>query len=125
MSEKADIFSKLKSFAGPAMRGLSRQFAPQVAQGFIVEYFGQIPLEDIVGLVKKDSSLWDQVAPEQKVRLKELAADIGGVDWLTAEWAIDAFRKPLPAYASLFLGWKKARNWLERQVKEIQEQIRA
>ena len=45
------------------------------------------------------------------------------VDWLTVDWFIDAIREEHKALASLFLGWKKGRNWLARQIKAIKTEM--
>ncbi len=117
-----DIFEKVQSLAGPSMRGLAAQFAPSITKGLLIEYLGKIKIEDIMSYVEKDVSLWSQT-PEYQAKIKKLARMQGNLSWLTSDWLIEAIRKDLPSLASMFLGWKKARNWLDRQVAELKQQI--
>ena len=118
-----DIFEKVQSLAGPSMRGLAAQFAPSITKGLLIEYLGKIKIEDVMVYIEKDVSLWSQT-PEYQAKIKKLTRMQGkNLSWLTSVWVIEAVRKDLPGLASMFLGWRKARNWLDKQVIELKQQI--
>lgn len=107
--------------AGPVGKGLASQFLPSIMKGLLVEYLGKVDISVIIDYVEKDTRLLS-LMPEQSIeRAKATINDLtkGNISWFTSEWTINAIRKDLPKVASLFLGWDKARNWLDRQVKDI------
>jgi hypothetical protein len=111
---------------GPGMlHGLVAQFAPGIARGALVELLKhqKVNTKIVTEWVQKDRSLWAQIGPDDRESLKKLVAKVNDVSWITSDWAINAVRKDLPAIASLFLGWKKARNWLDRQIEELKREL--
>ena len=115
LSKYGKIFSK----------GLVAQFAPGIAKGAVIEllFIVKMDVKTVSDWVQTNASLWEQVAPKHQRALKSLAKQIGGVEWLTGDYVIEAIKKDHPALASLFIGWVKARNWLERQAKEIKKNL--
>lgn len=107
------------------LRGLTSQFAPSIAAGALVELLAEekIDVKKISQWVQENHSLLDDLKPEDQANLKKIAEEVGEVNWLTTEWAIEAIRVDFPAVASLFLGWPKARNWLRRQVEALKREI--
>lgn len=122
-----DIFDKIKQMAGPTMRGLTSQLAPQITRGLLIEYLGKVKIADIIDYVEKDIPLWGKLDIANKNKAKKTIASLtqDHVEWFTSEWAIDAIRKELPRVASLFLGDVKARNWLDRQIVDIKQQLQS
>ena len=126
-----DVFDRIQKLcrrhAGPTMRGLASQFAPQICKGLLIEYLGKVGISDIMTYVEKDISLWSQMSPEVQEKTRNIVVKFtqGHIEWLTPEWSIDAIHKDLPRVASLFLGWRKARNWLDRQIIELHQQLSA
>lgn len=118
-----EVFDKIKRYADPMLRGGFGLAMPGIIQGVLIEYLGQASIPEIIKFVETDQSLWSQVEPEMQDKIKNLVSRFGDISWLTAEWTINAVRKDLPAYASLFLGWPEGREWLDRQVKEIHQNI--
>ncbi len=112
----------VKKLGGPTLRGLNSHFAPQIAKGLLVEYLVKIKISEIITYVEKDMSLWAQMTPEYQAKTKKIFKMQNDLHWLTSKWLIDSIRKDIPRLASLFLGWKKALNWLDRQVAEIRQQ---
>ncbi len=120
-----DIINKAQRLAAPTMRGLASQFSPQITKGLLIEYLSKVELSDIMTYVEKNTSLWSQMTPEYQAKAKKVVKMQGGLNWLTSEWLIEAVRKDIPRLASLFLGWQKARNWLDRQVIDLKERVSA
>lgn len=106
-------------------RGAIAQAAPSVLQGALVELLRPVTIDEAVDWVNNNTSLWDSLSPERQESLQLMARKVGSLDWLTADWVIGAVRKDCPALASLFLGWRKAHNWLVRQVEIIQKEVKA
>jgi hypothetical protein len=105
-------------------KGLLSQLAPQVVKGALVELFGKkIDFDGLVDYVRNDVNLWGKIEPEKQLQLKNLARKIGRLNWLTPQYVIDALRKDQPAIASLFTGWRKASNWLERQIANVKSHL--
>ena len=110
----------------PALgKGIIGTFAPNILKGALVEFFRErkIGTRELTEWVEKDSNLWDSFGPEHQRQLRQLASKAGKLDFLTAQWVIDALRGDFPAVASLFLGWTKGANWLKRQVVIIKNKL--
>lgn len=107
------------------MRGLVGQAAPGIAQGVLVELLKKKKLDVKLATkwVQGNYSLWDDLKPGEQENMRKLASRVGDVSWMNFDWAVDAMREELPAVASLFLGWVKAKNWLVRQIEEIKRAI--
>lgn len=107
------------------MRGLVNQFAPGIAQGALVELLRhqKVDVNMVIQWVQDNSSLWNLMGQEDRDHLKALVSQVSDISWITPDWAINAIRKDLPGVASLFLGWTKAKNWLDRQIEEIKREL--
>ncbi len=106
-----------------ATKGFISQMAPPVLKGALVERLLPVTMEEAVQWVNNNTSLWEYLGPESQEGLKMLTQKAGSLDWLTADWVIGALREDCPLLASLFLGWRKAHNWLVRQVEIIQREV--
>lgn len=117
-----DILSK---YGGVFGKGLLIMAAPSIAKGMLVEMFKRekVTVTSTTALVNDNIKLWDTFAPNLQESLKVLASKIGNTEWITPAWIIDSIKNDFPSVASLFLGWKKAGNWLTRQVQIIKEEI--
>jgi hypothetical protein len=110
-----------------ALKGLLSQAAPGIAQGFLVELLKskKVDVNKVSKWVLENRSLWGELEPNEQDGLRRLAAKAGDLSWMDANWVINAIRRDLPSVASLFLGWTKARNWLERQVEDLKREATA
>ena len=117
----------VKGFGELTLRGLVATNAPIIAKGILVSLLQQyhVSVDKVVTQVQENKSLWELFPAEHYDKLQRAMSQVGNVDWLTVEWTIDAIKKDHPALASLFLSWRKGRNWLERQLKEIRAQVEA
>lgn len=106
-------------------KGIISQFAPDILRGAIVELFRaeKLDVRKTTAWVEDNRNLWDGLGEERQEQFERLARKIGSIDWLNADWAINALREEHPAVASLFLGWKKSHNWLERQMEMIKKNL--
>lgn len=120
--EIPEVFKNLGGILG---KGLIIEMAPQIAKGALVELLRmrKVDVKKATEWVRSNSKLWDSLEPYHQERLKQLARKVGNVDWMDVDWAIGAMRGEFPAVASLFLGWKKANNWLVRQVGIIRKEV--
>jgi len=114
----------LGQFGKILTRGVASKMAPSVLQGALVKLLEPVTMDKAIDWVNNNTSLWDTMGPKYQEGLLSLAQHAGKMDWLTADWIIDAIRKDCPALASLFLGWRKAHNWLTRQVEIIQREVK-
>lgn len=114
---------KLGTFLG---KGLVSEFAPDILSGTLVELFRakRVNVAKATEWVQANNSLWDSLEPKHQGQLKRLAQKLGNLDFVTTEWAIDSLRSDFPALASLFLGWKRGYNWLQRQLEVIKKRIK-
>lgn len=112
---------------GPLLgKGLVAEFAPDILRGALIELFRskKVSVAKATEWVEQNISLWESLNPEHHGQLKRLTQKLGNLDFLTTEWAIDSLRSDFPSLASLFLGWRKAHNWLERQLDEIKRRVK-
>lgn len=116
--------SNIKSLGALLTKGLSLKYAPGIIQNALKAYFKNqnMDVPKTTAWVQENKSLWDNIGPERQRQIKLVAKRLGSIDFLTADWAIEGLKEDFPAVASLFLGWTKARNWLERQLGTIREQ---
>lgn len=105
-------------------RGVATPFAPAIMGGTLVSLFKRwkLDVEKTTVWVLENKSLWDHMGEERQQQMKKLVQKVGSLDWMNAEWAIKSLKAEFPAVASLFLGWPKAYNWLERQLEMIKKQ---
>jgi len=120
--EIPEVFKNLGGILG---KGFIIEMAPQIAKGALVELLRmrKVDVKKATEWVQSNSKLWDSLEPHHQERLKQLARKVGNVDWMDVNWAISAMRFEFPAVASLFLGWKKANNWLVRQVEIMRKEV--
>ena len=104
--------------------GVVIQFAPMVLKSMMGKYLGSIPFKEMVVWVNEDRNLWRSLPEKYQTMLKQNGPKLGGMEWLTCEWVIDAGRESAPSLCSLFVGWKEGREWLERQVADIKINIK-
>ena len=106
-------------------KGLTATLAPSIMKGALVEMFRAKRVDASIATewVLANNSIWDSLDPDRKRRFKELASKLGDISWMSADWAIGALKDDFPAVASLFLGWKKGRNWLTRQIEIIKKEL--
>ncbi len=114
----------LKKYAGLFSQGFIIELAPEIAKGILVEIFKarKVTVKSADEWVRGNTNLWKTLEPDEQEMFKNLVARVGKIDWFDADWVIEAIKGDFPAVASLFLGWKKAGNWLKRQVEIIRKE---
>lgn len=115
----------LKKYAGLFSKGLVIEMAPEIGKGILVEILKErrVSVKKVSDWVQSNTNLWKTLEPDEQALSKDLAERAGNLDWLDADWVIEAIKKDLPTIASLFLGWKKANNWLKRQVEIVRKEV--
>jgi len=118
------IPDNLKKYGDVLTRGIIGEMAPEMAKGVLVEMLKRekIGTQRAIDWVENNATLWDMLGSDYQNSLRGVLGKIGSIDWLTSEWVISAIRRDFPAVASLFIGWKKAGNWLEHQVEKIKKE---
>ncbi len=126
-------FETVKKVGNAAISGFITTQAESLTKGFLIEYLKRSKeesekrnirfLDAISDMVTKDQSLWGLVNEEEQELIKRNIVRLGSLKFFTAEWVIEALNPDFPAIASLFLGWTKAHNWLERQIKIFRDQV--
>jgi len=117
--EIPDIFKTYGGFFG---RGLVASMAPEIVKGMLIEMLKTRTVKATTRWVEQNVILWDTLEPSQKQGLRRLS-EMSNLDWLDAEWIIAAIKQDCPSLASLFLGWRKGKNWLVRQVEIIKKEV--
>jgi len=115
----------IRGFGELTLRGLVATNAPTIFKGMLNELFRQnnTTIKKVIPLVQENKSLWSILPPDFPAMLERAVKQAGNMEWLTPEWVIDAIKKEHPALASLFLSWRKSRNWLGRQIEEIKGKV--
>jgi hypothetical protein len=113
----------LEKYGHVLLAGLLSEVSPEMIKGAMIEMLSQTSVRETSEWVEKDFTLWDKIPPFAQARLKKYSNHFGDLEWLTTEWVIDSLREDHPGLASLFLGWKKANNWLTRQIDIIKGEL--
>jgi len=119
------MLDHIKGFGELTLKGLVSLNAPSLFKGVLngLLHRDDITVDKVVVMVQGNQALWDHLSPDIVHSLHRAAEHVTEVDWLTVEWFIEAIKKEHPALASLFLGWRKARNWLGRQIEVIKKEL--
>ena len=98
---------------------------PEIAKGTVSRMATELKLDArmVSQWVQSNTKLWDNIPDDYKSLLVEFSKDFRDLDWLTAEWMIDALKNSHPAISSLFLSWKRARTWLDKQIVIIKAEL--
>jgi len=115
---------RLKHYTSVFGSGLLKQMAPEIAGGMLNELFHKwdVDVDKIVTDVQRDRSIWDDLQPDQRKHLMNLANRIGNLDFITPNMVIESIKKDFPAVASLFLSWDEAQEWLCRQIDHLKQE---
>ena len=122
-----DIPDTTKKYGGVLSKGFVAEMAPKVIKGTLIEILKQegTTVKKTTEWVEGDVCLWDTLNARHQKALINLRQKLGNIDWLTPDWVVEAIKTDMPGVASLFLGWRKAHNWLVRQVGIIKERMEA
>ena len=121
-----DIRGIVKAGGSLLGKGMLILSAPNIFKGVLVALIRERNFDDIgkmSELVNTNANFWGMLGSDYQEALKIMTEEVGNIDWLTTDWAILALKDDYPALASLFLGWKKANNWLARQIEIIKKEI--
>lgn len=116
--------ANIKRYAEMAGSGLIKEFLPSIAKGLILEMFAarRITVKEVFTLVQQDKDLWGFVGAADRTSVRTYAGKFGRMNWMTADWLIDALRDEQPAIASIFLSDDQAKAWLEKQVANLKRE---
>ena len=127
------MLDNIKSVGSLAMKGLLSANAPAIVKGVLIEilhtevlYKGRrrkVSVKLLVDLVNENASLWALFPQETYGKAINVLKQISDLNWFTAEWMVEAIKEDHPALASLFLSWRKAHNWLGRQIEATKKDL--
>ena len=120
-----EILGYAKEAFGITVKGLITGNSPLVFRGIINELFRQYEItpEKVVPLVQQNEELWSLIDPSRYEQIRIGVSQAGDLSWLTSDWIIDAIRQEHAALASMFLSWRKSKNWLDRQIVNIKKEV--
>lgn len=119
------VSEELKKYGSMLVKGAVIQLAPGIAKGILLEILRtrEVSVGSVSSLVQEKANLWDLAGEHYQESGRRLAERVGDLSWLTTSWVIASMKDDYPAIASLFVGWKKAANWLEKQTNLIKEKL--
>ncbi|HDZ50134.1 hypothetical protein LCGC14_1290130 [marine sediment metagenome] len=119
------VLDNIKDSARSTFKNVMSSQVPIIFKGMLNEFLRRdnITFGMMVAMVEKNESLLPHLTPEIKHGMRRAAEMVPDIDWFTVDWLIEAIRGEHKAMASLFLGWKKGRNWLARQIKAIKAEM--
>ena len=99
--------------------------APRVVGGMLNQLCHEWKLDKakITEYVENNTSLWNQLTPENWKEIAVLADVLGDLDFITPELVIESIKKDFYQIASLLVNWPEASAWLERQITELKQGI--
>ena len=114
-----------KRTMGTLLHGMVATQAPRIAKGLINQYFREykVNARTVMPLVEKNQSLWKLLPKKNYLQVKKALNQVGDIEWLTSDWLMANVKEEHPGLVSLFLSWRKARNWLDRQIEEIKKEV--
>lgn len=119
-----DILAKLKGFGSSLGGGMLQGAMPDIVGGVINSLFHQwnVDMVKITEKVQGNQPLWENIDPNNRTLIKELANRVNNLDFITPDWLIDSIRDDFPAVASMISSWPKAKQWLAEQIEELKKQ---
>jgi len=102
-------------------RGLIKDQAPNIFKGIFIELLADVSVKEASDWVLDGYNLLDRLPEKYRIQINEF--NMGTLEWFTPEWCIENLKEARPELSSLFLGWKKGNNWLQRQCIDIQDQL--
>jgi hypothetical protein len=111
--------SALLNTVNHLFKGLTIEYLPNMARGALVKVLAPITVQQASQFVLANVNLVDMIHPGLDKELSKLS--LGQLDWLNADWLIEAIKYDKPQLASLFKSWRKGRNWLERQCDMVKD----
>ena len=103
--------------------GLFLQFGDDLMAGVLAEVATKLETKDVLGWIKEDKNLWDEIPLYYQMHLTNFAPKFGKLEWFTVDWVINSIRESKPALASLLINWPESRDWLDRQIKDIKSHL--
>lgn len=96
-------------------------YVPNIFKGVIIKLLAKVTVAEAVAWVNENYSLLDKI-PEKYQREIE-SMNLGRLNWLTADWVINAVKIDKPQLASLFQSWPQGYDWLTRQCQALKEEF--
>ncbi len=94
-------------------KGIAIEYLPNIAKGALVKAIAPVTVQQASQFVLGNVNIIDMVPENIDREIHNLK--LGNLDWLTADWLIEAIKQDKPQLASLFKSWRKGHNWLTRQ----------
>ena len=113
--------TKLKNYANIMGKGALRSMAPSLVAGAIEELMKEAKLDKgtIDDYVINNRSLFENLSPKAKRKLKYIGGQIGNIEWLTVDWLGNNIRKKHPLLVSRFRTSPESQSWLQGQIEEL------
>jgi len=117
----------LKKYVDIFTKGVAIYSAPGIAKGMLLELLRKrkVSVYTLSELVNNRTDLWNLAGEYYQEMGRRLAVRVGNLDWITPEWVVESLKDEYPSIASLFIGWKKAANWLEKQTTLIRDNLQS
>jgi len=119
------MLDNIRGIGELTLKGLIATQAPNLFKGVLNELLRRddITVDKVVTMVQGNQPLWDQLSPDITHSLRRAAEHVTDVTWLDSAWFVNNIKTQHAALASLFLGWRKGRNWLDRQILDIKKNL--
>jgi hypothetical protein len=102
--------------------GLVSVMGPQLLEGMFLEWIKTVKTSMAIDWIAENKNLWNQLDVGWQANAKKWGSQLD-LSFVTAEWFIDAATPVNPGLASLFMNWPEAKEWLERNLKDLREKI--
>jgi len=96
-----------------------------VFKGVFVNFLKKqmVSVDLVARWVRQNQCLWSLFREQDKEIGRKFVSALGGTDWFTADWVITAIADEFSGVASLIVNWPAARQWLERQVEDMKQNL--
>jgi len=106
------------------LSGAIIRLAPQVFHSYLKQYWNKITFQEALLWVNENRSLWEAIPFKYQKTLQEYGPKLGKMEWLTADWVMEAGKESAPSIYSLFAGWPEGKAWLQNQANDIKSKIK-
>lgn len=109
----------------PLGKSILHNQGPAVFKGVFVNFLKKqtVSVDLVARWVRQDQCLWSLFREQDKEIGRKFVSALGGTDWFTADWVITAIADEFSGVASLIVNWPAARQWLERQVEDMKQNL--
>jgi hypothetical protein len=114
---------KLEQYTDIVGKGIFANALPSIFRDMVLNLLKDAKVKDAIIWATTNHDLWAEISPKQRSLYISLGPKLGKMNWLTADWLIEAIGPERPDLSSLFASWPAGKVWLTGQITQIKQQL--